>query len=116
MIEFLCTVQEGCIPENMRPELEKAIQNTSVEILGIAKGPFSISWAEIPRDFGFRGGKPTTTSHVRGQIPDGCDKETRERLMKEIGERWYDITGQTDDELIVAARDEGWKGNTIKSN
>ena len=36
--------------------------------------------------------------------------------MKEIGERWYDITGQTEDELIVAARDEGWKGNTIKSN
>ena len=113
MIDFLCTVQEGCIPENVREELESAIEKTSISILGSAKGPFSISWAEIPRDFGFRGGKPTTTSHVRGQIPDGCDSETRERLMKEIGERWYDITGQTEDELIVAARDEGWKGNTI---
>ena len=116
MIEFLCTVQEGCIPENMRGELEAVIEKTSLEILGHASGPFSITWAEIPRAFGFRGGNPTTTSHVRGQIPDGCDKETRERLMKEIGERWYDITGQTEDELIVAARDEGWEGNTITSN
>ena len=116
MIEFLCTVQEGCIPENIRSELETALEKVSIEILGQSKGPFSISWTEIPKDFGFRGGQPTTTSHVRGQIPNGCDSETRERLMKEIGERWYDITGQTEHELIVSARDEGWEGNTIRSN
>ena len=116
MIEFLCTVQEECISENIRGELEKALEEVCSEILGQTNGLFRVSWTEIPKEFGFRGGRPTTTSHVRGQIPDGCDSETRERLMKEIGERWYDITGQTEHELIVSARDEGWEGNTIRSN
>ena len=110
MIEFQCTVQEGCIPGTLRSELAHAIECCCREVLGMEQGPVTVSWVAIPKGFGFRGGHPSTTSLVRGKIPDGCDKGTRSELMKRIGDEWCRIAGAKKDELIVSARDISWAG------
>ena len=110
MIKFQCVVQEGCIPELIRADLEQAISSISLEILGNDQGPVDISWSEIPKGFGFRGGEPSTSSLVRGQIPDGCNTETRTELLINLSRSWYDISGTTEEELVISARDMSWQG------
>ena len=110
MIEFQCTVQEGCIPQTVRGALAEAIKRVCNEVLGRDQGPVNVIWIEVPEGFGFRGGEPSTTSLVRGLIPDGCDSDTRAKLLREIGDHWYDISGTTEEQLVVSARDQSWKG------
>lgn len=113
MVDFQCTVQEGQIPEALRGELAVAIEKACHEVLGpehAAEMPVAVEWIDIPEGFGFRGGKPSTTSLVRGKIPDGCDRETRARLLMRIGDEWCRISGKKQDEVIVSARDRSWLG------
>lgn len=110
MIRFECTVQEGCVPDSLRPSLEAAIAFACHATLGPECGQAEFVWTVIPRGFGFRGGQPSTTSQVRGLIPDGCDRATRARLLTAIGDVWCGLTGASPDELMVAARDESWSG------
>ena len=110
MIHFECTVQDGCVPDDLRPSLASAIEKACNEALGHDEGPVEVSWAVIPKGFGFRGGQPSTTSLVRGRIPDGCDRETRSRMLKAIGDSWCQITDASPEELMVSARDRRWSG------
>ena len=53
---------------------------------------------------------PSTTSNVRGVIPDGCDQKTREALLSQIGENWCSVSGVLEDEVIISMRDRSWNG------
>ena len=105
MITFNCTIQEGHIPEELRPRLASELAGICSSILGGVPGDVSVSFIEVPYGFGFRGGKLSTTSAVRGEIPPGCDQETRVQLMQQIQDMWMGLTGCTTDELVVSARD-----------
>ena len=113
MVDFQCTVQEGQIREAIRADLEQAIEKACQEVLSSPHGSdllVTVEWVEVPEGFGFRGGKPSTTSLVRGKIPEGCERETRSRLLMKIGEEWCRISGKTQDEVVVSARDRNWLG------
>ncbi|MXZ90268.1 MAG: hypothetical protein F4W95_12240 [Chloroflexi bacterium] len=105
MITFNCTIQEGIIPDDLRPKLASELARISTGILGGNSDDVTVRWIEIPRGFGFRGGHLSTTSAVRGEIPPGCQQETRVRLMQAIQDRWMELTGCTTAELVVSARD-----------
>ena len=53
MIEFDCTVQEGCIPEEIRGDLAQAIADCCDNVLGSDQGPVEVKCAELPKGFGF---------------------------------------------------------------
>ena len=105
MITFNCTIQEGIIPEDLRPRLASELARISTGFVGGNADEVSVNWIEIPHGFGFRGGRLSTTSAVRGEIPPGLQQETRVELMKSIQDMWMDLTGCTTDELVVSARD-----------
>ena len=109
MITFECIVQEGCVPEDIRPRLTKELARLSTSILGGAPEEVEVTYNEIPKGYGFRGGEPSTTSLVRGSI-EGCEQEVRVRLLREVGDRWCDIAGCTPDELVVSIRDRHYQG------
>ena len=110
MIDFKCTVQEGCIADDLHPDLASAIREAYSRVLDEDSGPVSVAWTVIPKGFGFRGGRPSTTSMVRGTVPDGCDQATRERLLRAVGDAWCRVSGARDDEVIVSSRDRSWTG------
>ena len=110
MISFEIFVQEGCVSEGFRPSLESALESVCGDVLGPEAGPVAIAWTVIAKGHGFRGGLPSTTSLVRGRIPDGCARATRERLLRSIGAQWCRLTSCAQDEVIVSARDWSWKG------
>ena len=103
MISFNCTVQEGAIPEDIRPELVAGLIRVSMSVMGASN--VKVQFTEIPRGFGFRGGELSTTSLVRGQIPPGCEQDLRVEFMQAICDMWQGITGCSVDELVVSARD-----------
>ena len=110
MIEFDIYTQEGLVAVGLRPSLESALEAVGNEVLGPASGPVDFNWTVVARGFGFRGGRPSTTSLVRGRIPDGCDRATRERFLRSVGDEWRRLTGCAADEVIVSARDWSWAG------
>lgn len=105
MITFSCTIQEGIVPGELRPTLASELARISTDILGGNPDDVTVRWIEVPHGFGFRGGKLSTTSAVRGEIPPGCQQETRVELMQTIQDRWMELTGCTTAELVVSARD-----------
>lgn len=110
LISFEIYIQEGSVPDDLRPALEAAIGSASTDVLGQWAGPIEFTWTVVARGFGFRGGLPSTTSLVRGRIPDGCDRPTRERFLRSVGGEWRRLTGCAEDEVIVSARDWSWAG------
>lgn len=110
MVTFECTVQEGCVDPALRPEIESSFATICTDVLGPASAPVTVSWTVIKQGFGFRGGEPSTTSQVRGRIPDGCDADTRARLLAALGDAWCRLTGASEHELVIAARDRSWNG------
>ena len=110
MAAFEIYVQQGCVPDSLRPSLESAIRSACRTVLGPVSLPVNVAWTVIARGCGFRGGVPSTTSLVRGRIPDGCDRETRARFLRTIGREWCDQVGCAPDEVLVSARDWSWTG------
>ncbi len=105
MISFNCTVQEGAIPDSVRPELVSGLTRISESVMGASADDVDVQFTEIPKGFGFRGGELSTTSLVRGQVPAGCEQELRVEFMQRICDMWCRVTGCTTDELVVSARD-----------
>ena len=110
MISIGCTVQEGYVPEEIRPELAAELARISTSILGGSPADVEVKFIEIPRGYGFQGGELSSRSGVGVLIPDGCDQQTRHRLLREINDRWCEITGCSADELGVSAHDRSYQG------
>lgn len=110
MVVFEFFVQESCVADESRARIVADIEAVCSEVLGMEAGPVSASWTVIREGFGFRGGEPSTTSLVRSRIPDGYGSDVRARFLQAIAEVWCNLTGATQDEVIVSARDWSWAG------
>lgn len=110
MVTFEFFVQEGCVADESRARIVADVEGVCAAVLGAEAGPVSVSWTVIPKGFGFRGGEPSTTSLVRSRIPDGYDSDVRARFLRSIAATWCNLTGATEDEVIVSARDWSWTG------
>ena len=110
MTTFEIYIQQGCVAGDVRPSIESALKAVCGQVLGPEAEPVEFAWTVIAKGHGFRGGLPSSTSLVRGRIPDGCVRATRERFLRTIGSEWRRLTGCAEDEVIVSARDWSWAG------
>ena len=105
MISFNCVIQEGVIPDDLRPTLSSELSRISAEALGGSAEDVTVEYTVIPHGFGFRGGEISTTSSVRGQLTAPLDQETRVVLLQQLCDMWCEVTGCSIHEVIVSARD-----------
>ena len=105
MYHFNCIIQEGVIPDDLRPELVSGLVRVTTSVLGGSPDDVDVEFTVMPHGYAFRGGEISTTSSVRGTIPPGCQQETRVQLMQQISDMWMGLTGCTVYELVVSARD-----------
>ena len=105
MISFNCVIQEGVIPDDLRPTLSSELARISADVLGGSAGDVAVEYTVIPHGFGFRGGEISTTSSVRGQLASPLDQETRVVLLQQLCDMWCEVTGCSIHEVIVSARD-----------
>lgn len=108
MIKFECIVQEGTVPEVLRPRLAAELVRISTSLLGGSPDDVEVEFNEIPRGFGFRGGKPSTTSIIGARIPEGSEQQKRAQMLREIGVMWCEIVGCSTDEFAAWARDQNY--------
>ena len=95
---------------DLKPRIASELEAICREAFGSASGEAAMEWTVIAKGYGFRGGRPSTTSLVRARVPDGCDKGTRARFLRAVGDAWCRVTGAAEDEVIVSARDWSWAG------
>ena len=105
MINFSCTVQEGVIPDELRPKLASELARISASVLGGSAADVKVDFREVRNGYGFRGGEISTTSMVQGQLAQACEQSTRVALLTRLCDMWQEITGCTTEELVVSARD-----------
>ena len=105
MISFNCVIQEGVIPDDLRPTLSSELGRISAGVLGGSADDVTVEYTVIPHGFGFRGGEISTTTSVRGQLADPLDQETRVELLQRLCDMWCEVTGCSVHEVIVSARD-----------
>ena len=105
MYNFNCVIQEGVIPDDLRPKLASGLARVTTSILGGSPDDVEVEFTVMPLGYASRAGEISTTSMVRGTIPPGCEQETRVQLMQQLSDMWMELTGCTVDELVVSARD-----------
>ena len=105
MISFNCRIQEGVIPDDLRPTLSSELARISADVLGGSSDTVAVKYEVIPHGFGFRGGEVSTTSSVRGQLSAPLDQDTRVELLHQLCDMWCEVTGCSVHEVIVSARD-----------
>ena len=105
MIDFNCIVQEGVIPNEIRPKLASELARISSSVLGISPGDVTVGFRDVRETYGFRGGEISTTSLVSGHVSGGIEQSARVELLQQICDMWCEVTGCTTDELVVSARD-----------
>lgn len=110
MIDFECIVQEGCVPDEVRPRLTAELVRISTSLLGGSTDEVDVEFNEIRKGFGFRGGRPSTTSVVVVLLPDGSEPQKRALMLREIGAMWCDVVGCSPDEFAASARDRNYPG------
>lgn len=89
----------------LRPGLTGGLTRICASLLGETAGPVQVSFTEVPKGSGFKGGQPSRTSLVMGRIPPGCESQVRTQLLGDIEEMWRRTTGCATDEVVVAATD-----------
>lgn len=105
MISFNCVVQEGAIPDELRPRLASELARISASVLGGSAADVKVDFREVRNGYGFRGGEISTTSMVQGQLAQACEQSTRVELLTRICDGWRELTGCDTEELVVSARD-----------
>ncbi len=105
MIEFECIVQEGCVPQDLRPDLTAELARISSTLLNEPLDSVTVQYTDIPKGSGFRASEPSTTSLVGGTIPPGCTPELRTKLMRQVEAMWCEITGCSTHDLVISAVD-----------
>lgn len=105
MISFNCVVQEGAIPDELRPKLASELARVSASVLGGSTADVKVDFREVRNGYGFRGGEISTTSMVQGQLAQACEQSTRVELLTQICDMWRGLTGCDTEELVASARD-----------
>lgn len=106
--QYVCTVQARHLSERIRPELAAGLKQITSDVLGIPASEVQVTFRDVPHGAGWRGGKLSTTSLVRGTIPPGCEQPVREQLLRTIGDMWSRVAGCDEDEVVVSAVDSDY--------
>ena len=114
LLTATCIVQEGCVPDHQRPELEATLKDAVRTHVG-DDARLAVAWLTIPRGSGYAAGRPSTSSLVQVAVPDGFDQAAREALMHDLNDRWCRLTGQSPFELLIGATDKTPGRVVIKS-
>jgi hypothetical protein len=75
------------------------------DTFGDAPERVEIRWLPVPEGFGFTAGEPSRASLVVRSVPVGWDDALRERFLSQVCRLWQEVTGCTQDEIMVTAFD-----------
>ena len=99
---YQCFAREGSITDEIRAEIASEITRLHVEATGAPRSFVNVLFFDVPRGHMFTAGEPSPTSIIGGTIRAGRTLEVRQQLLADLSEMWTRLTGQPEQELIVA--------------
>jgi phenylpyruvate tautomerase PptA (4-oxalocrotonate tautomerase family) len=99
---YRCFAQEGSMTDDVRAEIADEITRLHVEATGAPRAFVNVQFFDVPRGHMFTAGKPSATSIIDGTIRSGRTLEVRQQLLADLSQMWTRVTGQSEQELIVA--------------
>jgi phenylpyruvate tautomerase PptA (4-oxalocrotonate tautomerase family) len=99
---YQCFSPEGLLDEAARVNLAEEITRIHCDATGIPPSFVNVMFFDMGSGRYFVAGKPAAHSVLNGAIRLGRDVETRQRILRELSQMWTRITGQPEEELLVA--------------
>ena len=98
MINCVCFLQEGQIPDRAVKRLAQGIQDIVTEHqLGTE---VNVAWINVPKGQGWTAGAPSTSSVVTLTKPP-IKQQTRVNVLHDLCELWSETTGCEIDEVLA---------------
>ena len=88
-----------------REELAKGLERIGREVFGDREPGPEIRWVTVRDGYGFTAGDPSSSSVVVRSVPVGFPDDEREAFLKRVCDLWTEVTGCSDDEIVVTAFD-----------
>ena len=105
MADYVCLIQQGQGAERKQAELAEGLRRIGRESFGDAETGAEITWMAFPPGMAFTAGSPSTSSLVIRSVPAGLPQDERETFMNRVCDLWSEVTGCTQDEIVVTAFD-----------
>ena len=99
-----CFTQAAQVSSIQRRTLQRVLSAAIERHVGV-DARLAVVWITVPAGSGYSAGRPSRSSIVQVSVPDEFDQIARVSLMREISERWCEVTGQAPAELMVGAPD-----------
>ena len=99
---YQCVSPEGLVDETTRVRLAGEITRIHCDATGIPPSFVNIVFLDVPPGRYFVAGKPAGHSVLQGGIRLGRDVATRQRILRELSQMWTRLTGQPEEELLIA--------------
>jgi phenylpyruvate tautomerase PptA (4-oxalocrotonate tautomerase family) len=99
---YQCFVEEGSLTDAIRAEVAGEITRLHVEATGAPRSFVNVVFFDIPRGHMFTAAALSSTSIIGGSIRAGRTLEVRQQLLRDLSEMWTRVTGQSEQQLIVA--------------
>ncbi|MCV6597493.1 MAG: hypothetical protein OIF40_10490 [Mangrovicoccus sp.] len=110
----IIAIQEGQISLEQIKELEAVVRRNYAQFIGPEK--LTIIWNIAAKQHTITDRRWSRSSTVTLEVPDGFDKETRERFLTTLEGEWRQVTGQHPDQLSVGAFDQSRYSAILKAN
>ena len=104
-MRVVCLHQENALTKQQKLNLEFMIKDQYAKYFG-GNTKFAIVWTEIGKGQAFTAGRPSKTTTVMVDVPDGTDDEKRHAFMASACQHWVDITGCDRSEIILSVPDQ----------
>ena len=99
---YQCISPEGLLDESARANLAEEITRIHCDATGVPPSFVTVMFLDMPNGRNFVAGKPSAHSVLSGAIPVGRDRVTRQRILRDLSQMWTRLTGQPEEELLVA--------------
>ena len=93
-------VQKGQSSEPRQQELVDGLKALSAESFGDDPSATPVRWYVIPEGFAWTGGKPSTSSLIRCDVPE-MPSDTRTEFMDKISDLWVEQTGCDRTDVVI---------------
>jgi phenylpyruvate tautomerase PptA (4-oxalocrotonate tautomerase family) len=99
---YQCISPEGLIDESTRGKLAQEITRIHCDATGVPPSFVTVMFLDMPNGRHFVAGQPSGHSVLNGAIRVGRDLATRQRILGHLSQMWTRLTGQPEEELLVA--------------
>ena len=103
-IRVMCTIQEGSLGYTKIKQLESSIKTIYQKHFG-PDYKLVFMWLTLPCGQAYLAGKLSAASSVQLPVQDGLPASRRHPFMSEVCAQWQEITGCTQDQIILASSD-----------